>query len=389
MRKIAIYLCVLGLMGCQTLKVDHKSSNEKVFVVNKDGTREELTNNGYHGEGAQHKNIAYDPTNLWDRLGAQFRLPIPKNNAKIEYYKKWYLSHPQHLTVLAQKARPYLYMVTQNLKKHHMPMELTLLPAIESTYKTTVYSKHGAAGMWQFIPMTAKRFGLMINDTYDARRDPLASTEAAIKLFSYLSKEFNNNWNYAIAAYNSGEGSVARAIKKNERLHKKTDYWSLDLSEETSNYIPKLLALADIVKNYKAYGIDLPKIPYHPAVKKIDLPVRLDLDIGAKLAQISKDDLIALNAGYKHKTIKRQKKALLLPIDKVGIFKKNLAKAKVTYKKVRIAKLYKVKKGDNISAIARRYKVSLKSLLKMNKLKSDKILIGQVLKLPLSSQENG
>lgn len=380
MRKLVVSLFFLALVGCQSTEKKQERNETPLKQTNKSLTFKLPDSQMIESDVFDTVGIPQEQENLWDRLSMQFYLPIPHDNARVAYYKKWFLDHPRHLRILAERARPYLYMVTEQLEQNDMPLEIALLPAIESTYKTTARSRHGAAGMWQFIPATGKRFGLKISSWYDGRRDPVASTKTAMVFFHYLKEEFDGNWIHAIAAYNSGEGWVSRAIKNNKKQGKATDFWSLRLPRETSNYVPKLLALVDIVKNHKAYNIKLPMIANKQAVAEINPKVQIDLSIAAKLAKIPAREMFNLNAGYRQAvTMPHSKQTLLLPIDKVQTFETNLSKVKG---KKRLVVTYKVKKGDNLGAIARRYKTTVSALQTVNQLKSTMIRIGQTLKLP-------
>ena len=181
-------------------------------------------------------------------MQAGFRLPNIESR-DVQQYQKWSSQHPTYLKNLFERAEPFLYYILNELEKRNMPTEIALLPAIESAYKPNAVSKSKASGLWQFIPSTGKHYGLKQNWWYDGRRDVIASTDGAIKYLKYLNNMFDGDWLHALAAYNSGEGRVMRAIKKNKREGKPTDFWSLALPKETRAYVPKLLALADILRH--------------------------------------------------------------------------------------------------------------------------------------------
>ena len=190
--------------------------------------------------------------NLWQHAANQFTFEIP-DNKRVTAQKNWYLRHPSYMRRVSKRASPFLYHIVEQIEQHDMPMEFVLLPIVESAFDPFAYSHGSAAGMWQFIEGTGKRFGLKQTWWYDGRRDAIASTEAAMKYLAYLHKFFDGNWLHALAAYNSGEGRVRNAIRKNKRLGKPTDFWSLSLPRETRAYVPKLLALADILKNKEMF----------------------------------------------------------------------------------------------------------------------------------------
>ncbi|WP_171901000.1 transglycosylase SLT domain-containing protein, partial [Glaciecola punicea] len=221
---------------------------------------------------------------LWEKIQYQMTLPIPQNQPRLDAQKNWYLRHPAYMQRVSKRARPFLYHITQRLEQENMPMELALLPIVESAFDPFAYSHGRASGMWQFIPSTGKRFGMKQTWWYDGRRDVIASTEGAIKYLRYLNDMFDGDWLHALAAYNSGEGRVMRAIKKNKRAGKPTDFWSLDLPRETRAYVPKLLALADILKSQDEYNFSWPKIANAPVVEIVDVSSQIDLAVAARMA---------------------------------------------------------------------------------------------------------
>lgn len=168
--------------------------------------------------------------------------------------------NPGHLQAIASRAEPFLYLITEKVEQRGLPLELVLLPIVESSFDPFAYSHGSAAGLWQFISSTGKRYGLKQNFWYDGRRDVAAATDAALDYLTVLNQHFDGDWYHAIAAYNSGEGRVTRAIKANKKAGKPIDFFSLDLPKETSGYVPKLIALADVIANQEKYGISIPAI---------------------------------------------------------------------------------------------------------------------------------
>lgn len=182
----------------------------------------------------------------------------------------FYSQNPQYLYRVAERARPYLYHIVEQLSKNQLPLELALLPIVESAYQTNAVSPKGAAGLWQFIPSTGKDYNLKQNDHYDERLDLVASTQAAIRYLSYLKEHFNGDWLLALAAYNCGQGAIDHAISRNLSKGLDTGYWSLHLPEETLNYVPRFIALSNIFANPTNYGLKFAPIknePYFVIVK--------------------------------------------------------------------------------------------------------------------------
>lgn len=323
--------------------------------------------------------------NLWNRIAMQFTLEIPEDPS-IDYYRNWYLKHPEHLKTVSERATPFLYMITTRIEEQGLPLELALLPIVESSFDPFAYSFGSAAGLWQFIPMTADRFGLERDYWYDGRRDVSASTDAALEYMTYLNKFFDGNWTNAIAAYNSGEGRVANAIKKNKRAGKSTDFEHLDLPKETRSYVPKLLALADILANQDKYGVKAPLIPNQPVLTLVDPEEQLDLSIAARYAGISVKELQSYNPAYNQwATSPNGPHSFLIPVGSVDRFNQQVAENRG--KGIKLYR-YKVKAGDTLSVIAAKNRTTSKAIQTANNLNSSTIRIGQYLLVPQSSKDN-
>jgi hypothetical protein len=244
-------------------------------------------------------------------------------NDRISRYIAWYAQRPTYLQQVAERAKPYLYHIVSELGANHLPAELALLPIVESAYQPTAQSPKSAAGLWQFIPSTGLDFDLTQSDRYDARLDITASTQAAIRYLSYLKRHFNGDWLLALAAYNCGVGRVDDAIASNRANGLPTDYWSLRLPEETQEYVPRFLALANIFASPTNYGLKLPTIknePYFVQVKverkfAIDYLANQHLVKIAELANLSYEQFVQLNPGYlKSKPETDEPFTLLLPV---------------------------------------------------------------------------
>ncbi|MBS3785862.1 MAG: transglycosylase SLT domain-containing protein, partial [Gammaproteobacteria bacterium] len=234
---------------------------------------------------------------VWDRIRAGFSLPAGDAN-RVARERQRYIGLNDFWTAVSERASPYLFHITEEIDTRGLPMEVALLPIVESAYKPTAYSHGRAAGLWQFIPSTGRHFGLDQNWWYDGRRDVLASTDAALTYLTNLHELFDGDWLLAFAAYNAGQGTVARAIKRNEAAGKPTDYWSLSLPRETMQYVPRLLAARDIVLDPSAYGVALLPVNNQPALSVVELEHQFDLALAAELAGIDMEMLYALNPGY-------------------------------------------------------------------------------------------
>ena len=224
-------------------------------------------------------------TDLWARIRNHFSLPSV-NDPRIDEQLAWYSRHQEYMNRVADRAQPYLYYIVEQLEQEHVPSEIALLPIVESAFQPFAYSHGRAAGIWQFIPSTGRRLGLKQNWWYDGRRDVHASTIAAIKLLKTLANEFNGDWMLALAAYNSGSGTVWKAIRHNKRRGKPTDFFSLNLPPETRAYVAKLLAIKRIIADPQTYGLTLAPIPNEPFFKLVNVGSQIDLSLAADLAGI-------------------------------------------------------------------------------------------------------
>lgn len=324
--------------------------------------------------------------NLWEKIQYQLAMPIPENQARLDAQRKWYLRHPAYMQRVSKRARPFLYHIVQRLNEENMPLELALLPIVESAFDPFAYSHGRASGMWQFIPGTGKRFGMKQTWWYDGRRDVIASTDGAIKYLKYLNKMFDGDWLHALAAYNSGEGRVMRAIKKNKRAGKATDFWSLALPKETRAYVPKLLALADILKHQDKYNFSWPAITNAPVITIIDVGSQIDLALAAGMADLTIAELQALNPGYNRwATDPDGPHRLLLPIEKAESF--SLALAQTSSKDRLNWVRHKVKSGESLGVIANKYSTSVNVIKQVNNLRNNTIYMNDHILVPVSLKD--
>jgi membrane-bound lytic murein transglycosylase D len=271
--------------------------------------------------------VAERPTNdadLWGRIRRGFTMN-DLSSELVTSQEQWYATRPSYIGRMTERSSKYLYHVVEELERRNMPTELALLPFIESAFNPQAVSGAKAAGMWQFMPATGKYFSLKQNVFRDDRRDVLASTKAALDYLKKLHGMFGD-WHLALAAYNWGEGSVGRAIAKNQRDGLPTDYASLNMPAETRNYVPKLLAVKNIVANPVVFNATLPEIPNHPYFQSVAITRDLDVALAAKLAEIKIDDFKSLNPSANKPVIfAAGTPRILLPWDSAGIFERNLS----------------------------------------------------------------
>ncbi len=283
------------------------------------------------------------------------------------------------------RAAPYLYYITTLIQERDLPLELALVPAIESTYDPFAYSHGRAAGIWQFIPATGKHFGLEQNWWYDGRRDIHASTLAALDYLEYLHARFDEDWLLALAAYNAGQGLVSRAISRNKAAGKPTDFWSLALPKETRDYVPKLLALAKLLAKHEEYGLTPVSFDALSRLASVETHQQLDLALAAELADMTLDELHQLNPGFNRWTTGPDgPHRLLIPINKIEHFSARLAQAEIDTKWER----YIVQRGDTLSEIATNFNTTVALLSDINRLPDHQIRIGDPLLIPIGARHD-
>lgn len=320
------------------------------------------------------------PSNIWQRIRAGFVLP-DKSHPQVATHVRWYASHPAYIERTVQRARPFLYHIIQETERRGMPAEIALLPVVESAFQPFAYSHGRASGIWQFIPGTAKRYGLRMNWWYDGRRDMAASTNAALNYLQDLHRMFDGDWLLALAAYNTGEGNVARAIARNKRAGKRTDFWSLKLPRETRGYVPRLLAISAIVANPEAYGLALHAVPDEHYLTPVHTDGQIDLTLVSELSGLTVEEIYHLNAGFNRWTTEPHgSHTLLLPLDKAADFSINLAAVELS-KRVRWAR-HQVKTGETLGHLARHYRTTPQAIREVNNLRNSQLRVGQSLQIP-------
>ncbi|MGH8297204.1 MAG: LysM peptidoglycan-binding domain-containing protein, partial [Steroidobacteraceae bacterium] len=320
---------------------------------------------------------------LFDRIRAGFTLPDP-DEAAIDRQLAWYASNPDYLQRAFGRSDMYLYYIVTQLEQRHMPLELALLPVIESAYQPFAYSRAQAAGLWQFISDTGSRFGLKQDWWYDGRRDVVASTNAALDYLQALHQEFNGDWLLAIAAYNCGELAVQHAVQANEAEHRPTDFWDLRLPRETEAYVPKLLAMKRLVADPAKYGLDFSPIPNQPYFVKVNTGGQINLQVAAQIAGITAKEVYDLNpAFHRWATDPTGPFYLLLPVNAAPVFQQNLAQ--LTDDERMGIEHYVVRRGDSIYRVARRFKTSVEILRKLNTLPGGRLVVGSDLEVPATA----
>lgn len=376
---LAVILAFTGLMGCDSQQPSPKFASTTTAMMI----------------------IPMEPTTVWDRMAADFKFKTHQTNPRVERFIRQYSrENYSQLKRLSEQAAPYLYHVVEILEERGLPPELALLPIIESEYRPTATSNRGAGGVWQLASLTGRLYGLKQDQWYDGRRDIDAATKVALSHLEYLYNKFDHDWLLALAAYNSGDARVASAIRSNKKQGKPTDYWSLNLPQETQYFVPKFLSLVYLVKNYRNLDIDLTTIPNKPYLSRVKLAKQINLQHAAALAELDYKEVKRLNAA--HRTLVTHPNGpheILLPVQNVATFKANfnaianapkpLAKPKPAIKAVQATTVavtttngstfHTVNHGDTLNHIAAKYRTTVKAIKHKNKLTSDIIKSGQKL----------
>ncbi len=323
--------------------------------------------------------------NLWHYIAARFTLPIP-NNARIQTQLAFYASHVDYLQRVTERASPYLHMIVKDLQENDLPLELALLPIVESAYRPEAVSTSNATGIWQFIPSTGTHFGLQRTTWYDGRRDIKASTEAAVQYFSRLRVMFNDDWPVIIASYNGGEGTLQKAIDYNQSKGLPTDFWSLTkISQETADYPARLYALIIIFSNPEKFGFNPYPVPNASVLTEIKLNKPINLSKLATLTGVSHEELYRLNPGFDKLITGPASANLLVPKGLADQFTPSAMEA--AEKSAIDWGRYTLRRGDNFHKVAYRYGCDADELIKVNRLSSAYARPGETILVPLGRGE--
>jgi len=384
-----IALCAAVLSGCQSLSNDNAQTYEPTSTPAKIVHYQQRNqhNKAVSKEILQLPEPEYSQahanelTDIWSRIRQGYQLvDLVNEHPRIEKERAWFGKRTRSLELIAERSNPYIHYIVEQLEENSMPLELALLPAIESAYNPLALSSQRASGLWQFMPATGRNFKLEQTHWYDARRDITRSTKAAITYLNYLNKMFDGDWLLTLAAYNAGEGTVMKAMKHNRAQGLATDYWSLKLPPQTLAYVPKLLALAQIFAEPDNYSMQLPEIANEPFFTKVKYKHELELKHIAKLAKINYDELYQLNPAFKQKITLGGPGYLLVPTQNADLLHQRLS----TIKAPQLFEwpIYTVRSGDTLSHIAQKNGTSVTMLRDLNKLTNNNLKIGQVLRVP-------
>jgi len=374
-----IYLIYLAIAISFTHNLKAESNEDHCHCVNAQQQTFEYVDD-ISGNKMSHSNdkntnsqreilILERPENIWNIVNEGYGIPDPKKKwAKkvVKKYERWYSEHPVYTYRMFERTKRYIYYVVQEVKKRNMPMEIALLPIIESAYNPIARSNMKAVGLWQFIPSTGRNYGLEQNWWKDERSNVILSTNASLNYLEKLYKQFGT-WELALAGYNAGEGKVAREIKKNKRRKRATDYYTISLPRETDEYVSKLIAMKHIIQDPSKYNVDVPEIPNVPYFGEITLAEQMDIDLILKLADISAEEFELLNAHHKRPLIPKESEpvTILLPKHKIKTYNTNLA---AHNKPLSNWILYKPKRKESIMKVAKKFDINLSTFKRINSL---------------------
>ncbi len=326
------------------------------------------------------------PVDLWQRIRNGFAM-AKLDSEKVRSNEDFYADRPEYIKRIVERGKRYLFHIVEEVERRGMPAEIALLPIIESAFNPKAHSDRSASGIWQFIPSTGKNYGLKQNWWYDERRDVVAATGAALDYLQNLHRMFGD-WELALASYNWGEGAVGRSLMKNRSNGLPEDFHNIALPPETRNYIPRLIAIRNIILNPGAFGIELESVPNEPYFGRVEATRHIDIKLAAKLAEISMDEFKALNPGHNRPVINIDgPRTLLLPAEKVEVFMENL---KAHDRPLVTWQAYEVKKDETIEKISARYGISVGRLKETNDIYTNSaITAGQILLVPGNGRPEG
>lgn len=374
-------LSCLLLAGCSTLDTpSRRTQNTSDWTLEPDAPYA-----GQSAPAAGRPGLPASSDDFWAELRSGLQLG-GTGHRDVQHQLAAYRRNSDQVKRIFQRGSPYLPYIHAEVKRRGFPAEITLLPFVESSYDPFAYSHGRASGLWQFIPGTARMYGLQQDWWYDGRRDVIDSTSAALDYLERLHREFDGDWLLALAAYNSGEGTVSRALGKNRRAGRPTDFWHLDLPSETAVYVPRLLAIGAIVSAPDHYGIELEPLANRVAFEIVDTGGQLDLAVAAELAGVELEELYRLNPGFNRWATRPDgPHRLAVPAGKAAQFRSNLA-ALPDSQRVKWVR-HRIGKGETLSHIARRYDTTVGVLRNTNALKGSTIRAGGHLLVPVAAKQ--
>ena len=325
--------------------------------------------------------LTTEPDELFQRIRRGFAMPNI-NNSLVLHHQQWFTNRPESLRRMVERSSRYLHHIVEELERRGMPMELALLPMVESAYNPTAYSRSHASGLWQFVPATGRQYKLEQNWWVDERRDIVASTAAALEYLQYI-YDLHGDWHLALASYNWGEGAVGKAINRNRANGLPTDYLSLTMPEETRHYVPKLQALKNIFSNPNALAsLNIRGVPNRPYFATVTKSADIDVELAARLAEMPVREFVALNPAHNRPVIKSDK-PLVIPAHKLDTFVSNLEAHEESEKPLSSWQAYTLRAGEKLEQVAPRFGLTVANLKAVNGINgSIRVTAGHTLLVP-------
>ena len=313
--------------------------------------------------GAELEPLPPSAASLWERIVKGYAIPDLVDDPLVAKWEQYYADRPDYVARIVDRARRYLYHIVSEIETRGMPTDLALLPMIESAMNPNAYSRARAAGIWQFIPSTGKHYGLDQNFWVDSRRDIVAATDSALDYLAKIHDDFGD-WQLALAGYNWGEGNVAKAVAKNRAKGLPTGYAALSMPAETRNYLPKLQAVKNIVRDPEKFGLVLADVPDSPYFTIVKTTRKMDVKVAADLAEMSVDEFLSLNPQHNRPVIAGgDEQSILLPIDRAEMF---AAKLELTQQPLVSWQAYRTKPGETVTQVAAKFALPPETLRAVN-----------------------
>ena len=370
---LRIFFLLFFLVGCQQVEIN------KLETTAKEKNLDSFENSVYNND--EDKNIwtyIQDNNNSYDNL-------VIDN--QILSYMNMHLKDLDKFEEYLNDSYYFLYFVVNELEKNNLPVELAILPYIESNYDPFSISSSGAVGIWQFMPRTGRLYELNKSWWYEDRHDPYKSTEAAVGYLKYLYERFNKDIYLTIASYNAGPSLVDRRINQNKRLGEDIDFWSLNLPSQTKNYVPKYIALRELILNSEKYGVKMPNIPYDSVVEKVNISGQVEILALSEFLDIKPELLYKLNAGYtKWASAPKDESIFYIPKDKYFLFTSETN----PFSKINDINWIShiVKRGDNLWDLSVKYDTEVKIIKEINYLDNNLLSINDTLLIPLGKSKS-
>ena len=374
--KIIIFTSLL-ITSCQQIPINESNKNFVDDNIDKQNLTVDLK---------QEKIISYH-SDIWSYILVNSTYTSDSLDEQTLMYMNRHLQDLDKFKEFLNDSYYFMFFVIEELENAKLPIELAFLPYIESNYDPFSISSSGAVGMWQFMPRTGRTYDLERSWWNEDRHDPFKSTSAAIKYLKYLYERFDQDLYLTLAAYNAGPSFLDRQIKRNQRRGLNTDYWSLDLPIQTRNYVPKFIAIKELIINSDQYDIELPFIPYEPVVAKIEIPGQVEILTLSEYLNIKPELLYKLNAGYtKWASAPSEKSVFYIPIEQYDYFQTSENPFSDSNQINWIS--HTVESGDSLWSLARKYDTEVRIIREINFLENDLLSINATLLIPLSKTES-